>query len=205
MIITIALKKILHKILYVINKFLSIAYRFLPLLTLLALFFSLVFIGQITGFLPIAISSGTSMLPNFPAEKAVNIYAGWMEPDYYDVIAFTIPEDDERFAIPNVIYAHAFETRNMKKRVIALPGDDVLISGDEIYVNGELIDISYFGDTYEGWNTKNIERTYEDIDGYFVLGDNRKNSFDSFYLGPIPADLIDGTLIAFFKLPGFLQ
>ncbi len=61
------------------------------------------------------------------------------------------------------------------KRVIGIPGDEVVLSADGVYVNGQLLHEPY---------VKNVgqesSREYQvPVDCYFVLGDNRENSIDS--------------------------
>ncbi len=79
------------------------------------------------------------------------------------------------------------------KRVIAVPGDTVLIQNGEVYVNGEPfaeeVDVSAIEDA----GLAGEEMTLGN-DEYFVLGDNRNNSEDSRYanIGNIKKEYIIG-------------
>ena len=79
------------------------------------------------------------------------------------------------------------------KRVIAVPGDTVLIQNGAVYVNGEL-----FEEEIEVASIEEAGLAAEEIvlgdDEYFVLGDNRNNSEDSRYanIGNIKKEHIIG-------------
>ena len=62
------------------------------------------------------------------------------------------------------------------KRIIALPGDTVFITGGIVYINGEPQDEPYTKDGYT--NTEMAEITVPEGQ-LFCLGDNRQNSRDS--------------------------
>lgn len=89
-----------------------------------------------------------------------------------DVIVFKYPPD------PDVQYI---------KRVIGLPGDQVLVSDGRVFVNGNPISEPYVmaAPTYIGiWNIPS--------GSYFVLGDNRNHSNDSHVWGMVPRENIVG-------------
>ncbi len=66
--------------------------------------------------------------------------------------------------------------KNLIKRVIGLPGDEVSITDGNVYVNDKVIDDGYTKDGYTDGQMDPMKIP----DGYiFALGDNRQNSFDS--------------------------
>lgn len=85
------------------------------------------------------------------------------------------------------------------KRVIAVPGDTVLIEDGAVYVNGELFKEEVDVSAIEEAGLAAEEIKLED-DEFFVLGDNRNNSEDSRYanIGNIKKEYIIGK--AWFRL-----
>lgn len=79
------------------------------------------------------------------------------------------------------------------KRVIAVPGDTVLIQNGAVYVNGELFEEEIEVASMEEAGIAGEEILLEG-DEYFVLGDNRNNSEDSRYanIGNIKKEYIIG-------------
>src|SRR6476646_1813842 len=84
-------------------------------------------------------------------------------------------------------------SKDFIKRIIALPGERILISHGIVYINGHKLDEPYLP---EAWTTLN---NWGGPDGmvvppndYFVMGDNRNRSQDSRIFGFIGRDRIDG-------------
>ena len=89
------------------------------------------------------------------------------------------------------------------KRLVALPGDEVYITGGKLYVNGELVPdpelMASLPSNY-GPIRLNVDSPYtKDCDEgeYFVIGDNRRTSHDSraYDVGPIHRDMIMGKVV----------
>jgi signal peptidase I len=82
------------------------------------------------------------------------------------------------------------------KRIVALPGERLLIRDGVVYINGHKLDEPYLP---EAWTQDNSPQPWSNGDGavipaneYFVMGDNRNRSQDSRFFGPISRDRIDG-------------
>ena len=83
------------------------------------------------------------------------------------------------------------------KRVIGIPGDTIEFYNGEVYINFKLLDEPYIkGKTFyrkkEGKDKVSITLSN---DGYFVMGDNRENSFDSRSYGEFKREEIKGKVI----------
>jgi len=128
-------------------------------------------------FTPVVVD-GKSMMPTL--ENRDKVIVNKIEPrlteyDRFDVIVFEARE--------NTYYI---------KRIIGLPGDQIVYKDDVLYVNGKAYDEPYL-DAYKaklkGSSMLNWDFTLDEILGekvvpkgyYFVLGDNRQDSFDSRY------------------------
>jgi signal peptidase I len=92
------------------------------------------------------------------------------------------------------------EVNDLVKRVIGLPGDTLSLSGGYVYVDGKRLNETWLPSTEQGvtsagpaGNGYDLARPYRvPSNNYFVMGDNRTDSCDSRYWGPIPKSLIVG-------------
>lgn len=109
-----------------------------------------------------------------------------------DVLVFKFPEDPRRDFI---------------KRTIALPGETVEIRDKVIYVEGKRLvePRMYHADDRvwpddpalpDSYRRRDQSRPFTvPPDSYFTLGDNRDNSYDSRFWGPVPAANLKGRAI----------
>lgn len=90
--------------------------------------------------------------------------------------------------------------RDLIKRVIALPGEEIEIRSCNVYIDGRLLEEPYLDTaaTTAG-NCGGDTATLTIPEGHvFVMGDNRSGSQDSRTLGPIPADELVGRAFVVF-------
>jgi signal peptidase I len=83
------------------------------------------------------------------------------------------------------------------KRVVGLPGESLYFDNGRLFVNGEELNEPYLR---PGTRTFTPEKNQQELvvcgkDRYYLLGDNRNNSFDSRFYGPLSRENILGVLI----------
>jgi len=117
-----------------------------------------------------------------------------------DVVVFKYPEDPSRDFI---------------KRCVGLPGDLVAVRDKQLYINGRFVDQRAY---IEHRDPRTYPRTpflpdslrrrdnfgpyAVPRDHYFCLGDNRDNSNDSRFWGPVPASYVKGrALLIYWSFP----
>lgn len=126
---------------------------------------------------------GASMSPNYPdgeylLTEKVTYYL--RDPQRGDVVVFTPPTS---------------EVDEFIKRVIALPGERIMIKEGRIYINDKLLKEPYIANTMKtnaGTFLSEGQTFTVPTDLYFVMGDNRPNSSDSRYWGPITKPKMSG-------------
>lgn len=109
----------------------------------------------------------------------------WRSPKPGEIVAFRSPVE------PSEVYL---------KRVIAIAGDRVEIQHGILYVNGVRMPEDYArvrASRRWSWQ-ENIPPRRVPPDSLFVLGDNRDNSEDSRYWGPVPVANVVGEPIVVF-------
>jgi signal peptidase I len=130
--------------------------------------FALIFVRIVNAYIvEETIVSGTSMNPTLQGSDTLLI----------DKIFYKVG-DLKRF---DVIVFDYNESALYIKRIIGLPGDRIKINDGHVYINGSLLnDDPLINDkmTYAGIAENEITLGEDE---YFVLGDNRNNSYDSRY------------------------
>ncbi|HOK32042.1 MAG TPA: signal peptidase I [Limnochordia bacterium] len=126
---------------------------------------------------------GSSMEPSFHDGQRLmveKVSYRFSEPKRGDVVVFRYPGDPRRKFI---------------KRVIGLPGDEIVIKNGFLHINGQRIEEDYInGPTYGTYSAPTFGPVLVPEGHYFVLGDNRRNSDDSRYpdVGFVPRKNIVG-------------
>jgi len=119
---------------------------------------------------------GSSMKPNLSYNYRVMVekftYRFVHGPRRGDVVVIDMPE----------------ENTLLVKRAVALPGETVTVQDGQVFINGQPLE--------EPWVIRrggiDYPPTLVPPGHVFVLGDNREESLDSRYFGPVPIDEIDG-------------
>lgn len=123
-----------------------------------------------------------------------------MEPNFYDHEYLIIDELTYRFRAPVrgevIVFRYPGNHKEyFLKRIVGLPGERVKISEGKVYIynaehpEGVQIDESYLSDDLL---TAGEKVTVLGSAEYFVMGDNRTNSYDSRRFGPVDQNLIVG-------------
>jgi signal peptidase I len=85
---------------------------------------------------------------------------------------------------------------NFIKRVVATPGDELYIEDGHAIVNGEPIEDDFTAPCNGGLGCNLRKPITIPEDHYFMMGDNRGESDDSRFWGPVPSDWIIGKAFA---------
>jgi signal peptidase I len=111
--------------------------------------------------------------------------------DRGNIVVFSTPPTEECAGPP---------VADLVKRVIGLPGENISLADGRVYINGHVLPEPFLPtdmrtDTYPGPPGKaySLHHAYRIPTGdVYVMGDNRTESCDSRYWGPIPESTIVG-------------
>ena len=102
-------------------------------------------------------------------------------------LSYLSPTDPQRGDI--VVFKAWDQDEDYIKRVIGVPGDEIEIRGNEILVNGAMLDEPYLDRTIDYGHIGPLVMA---PDYFYVMGDNRGNSSDSRLHGPLSREQILG-------------
>ena len=109
----------------------------------------------------------------------------FQEPKRGEIIIFKYPLDKDR---------------DFVKRIIGLPGETVSIEAGVVAIDGQVLDEPYIETKGEHY----MSPMFVPSGSYFVLGDNRENSSDSRFWGPVEtANIIGKVTLKYWPFEGF--
>ena len=124
--------------------------------------------------------NGASMSPTFETGQYLvvdQLTYHLTKPSRGDVIVFRFPQDTSKFFI---------------KRVVGLPGETIMISGQEVTITDKDGSEIILEEPYIKLTKESFTETKLADDEYFVMGDNRSASLDSRIWGPLDEKYIIG-------------
>jgi signal peptidase I len=162
-----------------------------------AIVYAVIIVGVLNIFITTTMVYSTSMYPTL-IEKDLLILTRHSDLERGDIVSFEseleiTEEDVSNLNIIQKIRVDEGDHKNLIKRVVGAPGDELMISDGQVYINGELYEEDYLNTITTG-----EEYIKEIPDGkYFLMGDNRRVSLDSrsSLIGLVDEDRIFGEVI----------
>jgi signal peptidase I len=120
-----------------------------------------------------------------------------MEPSLHNQERIMVDKVSYLFHSPNrgdviVFKAPPSPSEDYVKRIIAVPGDTITVVGTTVKVNGTTLDETYVDPADQGNGYAPIINRVVPSNDYFVMGDDRVNSYDSRAWGFVPRANIIG-------------
>lgn len=168
----------------------------LPTKIVLALCLILVLVGKL---FPVVRVVGDSMYPTYKSGNFLVTTRQVNEIQRGDVVYFSLSKHIEDKAVAKKESKHY-----MVKRIVGMPGDSLICKDGVVYVNGKVEENAPKAPCEpEGMLENGVTLRSNE---YFVMGDNRTNSFDSRSYGPINKEDMKGVIkyniFGFFKGQG---
>jgi len=163
----------------------------LEFLIILLVAFALVF-GLVRPFIVEAFYiPSESMMPTLEVGDRVFVNKfiyRFAEPERGDIVVFESIEGSEQDLI---------------KRVVAVPGDTVAVQNGVLFVNGQPQEEPYVNEAFPDGSFFGPTTVPED--SVFVMGDNRGNSRDSRFFGPVSISNVEGEAFLTFWPPSHVD
>ncbi len=121
---------------------------------------------------------GRSMWPNFKTGQRVIVAKAFYQVQRGDVVVFASTED---------------ANKDLIKRVVGLPGDQIEWRDGQLLVNGEPLEEAYVEHSARPYELSPDEKVPPGK--FYVLGDNRPDSHDSRYFHSIPEGNLKGEVV----------
>lgn len=121
----------------------------------------------------------------------VTVDGSSMYPTLKDNDVLLLKKYDHHYQYGDIVILKHSKSR-LVKRIIGVPGDDIKVSNQKLYINGEEVNDPYSYLTYD-FSLKDFGYNKIPENYYFVMGDNRSASSDSRVLGLIQKSDILGT------------
>ncbi len=138
------------------------------------------------------------------AEKLTFLFR---EPRPGDIVTFVYPYrpmtvgEAVKFFLRFIIKESPTGPRLLIKRVVGAPGDILDLKGNVLYRNGKPVKEPYLKDGAGDWGPNLAGPYVVPPRHYFMMGDNRYDSADSRYIGPVPRKYVTGrAVIIYFSL-----